>query len=287
MQSTVPASTTANLTFGTRIQPSSPEVLATFSSVTIEKETFPSFSTQKAGADLKFTWQASFTESLDSSQTLETTTTSPESTSMSSSVLLPETTEIPIVVGSGPSTATGESGTEKAAVLPKQVTLSATAYSSTFLASTTSPMARSSAAASVSSMASSTGQSISIVSATSGKAEAVAESITSSVKPTHIFVTSEAKGAMPIDTVKAEEPELTTGVQTVHTQGATITPETPQPFYSPHFTKSTAVPSSVSVPVLSTIRSSSEPKPFSSVAASRVSTTQTSKLETSSEVFLG
>ncbi|NXK21133.1 OTOG protein, partial [Arenaria interpres] len=205
LQSTVPTSTTADLTFGTRTQPSSPEALATFSSVTIEKEAFPSFSTQKAGTDVKFTWQASFTESLDSNQTLETTTTSPESTSMSS---LPETTEIPIVVGSGPSTATGESGTEKTAVLPKQVTLSATAYSSTFLASTMSPMARSSAAASVSSM----------------------------------------------------------------------------PFYSPHFTKSTAVPSSVSVPVLSTIRSSSEPKPFSSVAASRVSITQTSKLEISSEV---
>ncbi|XP_014817737.1 PREDICTED: otogelin [Calidris pugnax] len=284
LQSTVPSSTTADLTFGTRIQPSSPEVLATFSSVTIEKEAFPSFSTQKAGTDLKFTWQASFTESLDSSQTLETTTTSPESTSMSSSVSLPETTEVPIGVGSRPSTATGQSGTEKTAVLPKQVTLSATAYSSTFLSSTTSPMARSSAAASVSSMVSSTGQSISIVSATSGKAEAVAESITSSVKPTHIFVTSEAKGAMPIDTVKAEEPELTTGVQTVHTQGATVTPETPQPFYSPHFTKSTAVPSGVSVPVLSTVRSSSEPKPPSSVAASRVSTAQTSKLEISSEV---
>ncbi|PKU49171.1 otogelin [Limosa lapponica baueri] len=284
LQSTVPTSTRADLTFGTRIQPSSPEVLATSSSAMIEKEAFPSFSTQKAGTDLKFTWQASFTESLDSSQTVETTTASPESTSTSSSVLLPETTEIPIVVGSGPSTATGESSAEKTAVLPKQVTLSATTYSSMFLASTTSPMARSSAAASVSSMASSTGQSISIVSATSGKAEAVAESITSSVKPTYFSVTSEAKGAMPIDTVKAEEPELTTEVQAVHTQGATITPETPQTFYSPHFTTSTAVPSSVSVPVLSTIRSSSEPKPFSSVAASWVSTTQTSKLEISSEV---
>ncbi|KFQ66252.1 Otogelin, partial [Phaethon lepturus] len=116
---------------------------------------------------------ASFTESLDSSQTLETTTASPESKSTSSSVLLSETTEIPIVVGSGPSTSTSKSGTERTAVLPKQV-ISTTAYSSTFLASTMLlAMAHSSAAASVSSVMSSTGQNFSTVSAASDKAEAV------------------------------------------------------------------------------------------------------------------
>ncbi|NWW53948.1 OTOG protein, partial [Pedionomus torquatus] len=212
LQSTVPISTTARLTFSTRILPSSPEVIATSSSSTIEKEALPSFSTQKAGTDLKFTWQASFIESLDSSQTLETAAASPDSTSTSSSVLLPETTEIPIVVGSGPSTSMGKSGTEETGVLPKQVTLSATAYSSMFLSSTTSPMVRSSP--SVSSMGSKT-------------------------------------------------------------------PQTPS---SLHFTKSIVVPATVSVPVLSTVRSSSEPKPFSPVVAPSLSTTQTSKLEISSEV---
>ncbi|XP_074441910.1 otogelin [Larus michahellis] len=284
LRSTVLTSTTADLIFGTRILPSSPEMLAG-SSATIKKEAFPSFSTQKAGTGLKFTWQASFTESLDSSKTFETTTAAPESTSTSSLILLPEATEIPIVVGSGPSTSTGRSGTEKTVVLPKQVTLSTTTYGSTFLASTTlSPMARSSAAASVSSMMSSTGQSISIVSATSGKTEAVTESVTSSVKPTYFSVTSEAEGAVPVDTVKSEEPELTTEVQAVRTQGASVTPEKPQTFYSSHFTNTAAVSSNLSVSVVSTIRSSSEPKPFSPVAASSVSTTQTSKLEISSEV---
>ncbi|NWX69101.1 OTOG protein, partial [Alca torda] len=207
LQSTVPTSTTADLIFGTRILPSSPEMLAG-SLATIKKEAFPSFSTQKAGTGLKFTWQASFTESLESSKTLETTTASPESTSASSLILLPEATEIPIVVGSGPSTSTGRSGTEKTVVLPKQVTLSTTAYSSTFLASTTlSPMAR-----------------------------------------------------------------------------ATVTAKTPQTFYSPHFTNTAAASSNVSVSVASTIRSSSEPKPFSPVAVSSVSTTETSELEISSEV---
>ncbi|NWT37646.1 OTOG protein, partial [Chroicocephalus maculipennis] len=214
LQSTVPTSTTADLIFGTRILPSSPEMLAG-SLATIKKEAFPSFSTQKAGTGLKFTWQASFTESLDSSKTFETTTAAPESTSTSSLILLPEATEIPIVVGSEPSTSTGRSGTEKTVVLPKQVTLSTTTYGSTFLASTTlSPMARSSAAASVSSMMS----------------------------------------------------------------------KKPQTFYSSHFTNTAAVSSNLSVSVVSTIRSSSEPKPFSPVAASSVSTTQTSKLEISSEV---
>ncbi|KAK4821898.1 hypothetical protein QYF61_004544 [Mycteria americana] len=286
LQSTVPTRTTADLIFGTRIRPSSPEVLAASSSLaTIKKEVFPSFSTQKAGTGLKFTWQALFTESLESSQTLETTTASPEPESTPSSVLLPETTEIPVMMGSVPSTSVGKSGTEKTVVLPKQVTLSTTAYSSTFLASTMlSATSRSSAAASASSMISSTGQNISVISAASDKAEAVTGSITSSVKPTYFSVTSEAKGAMPLDTVKSEEPELTTEVQAIHTQGATVTPETPQTFYSPYFTNTTAVPSNVSVSVLPTVRSSSEPKPFSSIAASLVSTTQTSKLEMSSEV---
>ncbi|NXY70082.1 OTOG protein, partial [Glareola pratincola] len=206
LRSTVPTSTTTDLSFGTRILPSSPEMLEASSLATTKKEVFPSFSTQKAGTGLKLTRQASFTESLDSSKTLETTTASPESTSTSSSILLPEAMEIPFVE-SGPSTSIGTSGTEKTVVLPKQVTLSTTAYSSTFLEGTMlSPMAR-----------------------------------------------------------------------------ATVTAEAPQTFYSPHFTNTTAVSSNVSVYVVSTLSSSSEPKPFSPVALSSVSTTQTSKFEISSE----
>ncbi|KFO71855.1 Otogelin, partial [Cuculus canorus] len=131
--------------------------------------------------------QASFAESLDSSQALETATASPESKSTSSSVLLPETTENPVVVGSGPSTSMGKSHTEETAVLPKQITLSTTAYSSTFLASTMlSPVAPSSAAASASSVVSSAGQNVSIVSAASGKAEAVQKpSVSSLMIPDH------------------------------------------------------------------------------------------------------
>lgn len=286
LQSTVSTRMTADLIFGTRILPSSPEELTASSSLaTVKKEVFPSFSTQKAGTDLKFTRQASFTESLESSQTLETTTASPESKSTSSSVLLPETTEIPIMMGTGPSTSMGKSGTEETAVLPKQVTLSTTPCSSMVLASTTlSALARSSAASSASSTISSTGQNISIVSATSDKAEAVTESITSSVKPTYFSLTSEAKGTMSFDTVKYEEPELPTEVQAIHTQGATVTPETPQTFYSPYFTNTTAVPSNRTVSVLSILHSSSEPKPFFSIAVSSVTTTQTSKLEISPEV---
>ncbi|NWS52470.1 OTOG protein, partial [Chunga burmeisteri] len=214
LQSTVPTSTTADLILGTRILPSSPGVAAASSSLaTIKKEAFPSFSTQKSGTGLKFTGQASFTESRDSSQTLETTTASPESKSTSSLVLLPETTEIPIMMGSGPFIPTRKSSTEKTEVLPEQVTLSTTTYSSRFLARTMlSAMAHSSTAASASSMIST------------------------------------------------------------------------QTFYSPYFTNTTVVPSNVSVSVLSTIRSSSEPKSFSSIAASSISTTQTSKLEISSEV---
>ncbi|KAM9266910.1 otogelin [Cariama cristata] len=286
LQSAVPTSTTTDLILGTRILPFSPGVVAASSSLaTIKKEAFPSFSTQKSGTGLKFTGQASITESRDSSQTLETTTASPESKSTSSSVLLPETTEIPIMVGSGPFIPTRKSGTEKTEVLPEQVTLSTTTYSSSFLARTMLlAMAHSSAAASASSMISSTGQNVSTVSAASDKAEAVMESITSSVKPTYFSVTSEAKGTVPFDTVKSEEPKLATEVQGVHTQGATITPERAQTFYSPYFTNTTVVPSNVSVSVLSTTRSSSEPKPFSSIAASSISTTQTSKLEISSEM---
>ncbi|NWH82051.1 OTOG protein, partial [Piaya cayana] len=213
LQSTVPGRAKTDLDFGTKILPSSPEVLETSSSLaTIEKDAFPLFSTQKADTGLKFTWQASFAESLGSSQTLETTTASPVSKSTSSSVLLPETTEIPIVVGSRPSTSMGTSDTEKT-VLPKQITLSTTAYSSTFLASTVlSPVTRSSAADSASSAIS----------------------------------------------------------------------KTPQRFYSPNITNTTAVSSDISV--LSTPHSSSEPKPFSFVVASSVDTTQTSKLEITSEV---
>ncbi|XP_030338606.1 otogelin [Strigops habroptila] len=286
LQPTVLTRTTADLIFGTRILPSSPEVFASSSSLgTIKKEVFPSFSTQKAGTRQKFTWQASFTESLDSSQTLETTTASSGSKSTSSSVLLTETTEIPIVMGSEPSTSTSKSDTEKTPALPKKVTLSTTASSSMFLTSTmVSAMAHSAAAASASSVISSSGQNVGIVSATSDKAEAVTESITSSVKATYFSVTSKAKGAVPSDTVKSDEPELITEVQTVQVQGATATPETPRMFYSPYFTNITAVPSNISVSVLSTVHSSSEPKPFSSIAVSSVSTTQTSKLEISPEV---
>ncbi|KFW70275.1 Otogelin, partial [Pygoscelis adeliae] len=149
------------------------EMISLYPRTTIAKSMLP---TEKTSPVLTFSplSTALFTESLESSQTLETTTASPESKSTSSSVLLPEKTEVPIVMVSGPSTSMGKSGTEKTAVLPKQVTLPTTAYSSTFLASTMlSAMARSSVAASASSMISSTGQNISIVSAASDKAEAV------------------------------------------------------------------------------------------------------------------
>ncbi|NXP52667.1 OTOG protein, partial [Heliornis fulica] len=212
LQSTVPIRTTVDLISGTGTLPSSPEVLAAFSSVaTVKKETLPSFSTEKASTGLKFTWQASITESLDSSQTLETTTVSPEYKSTSSFGLLPKPTEVLSVMGSGPPTLTGKSSTDKTVVLPEQVTFSTTTYSPTLPESTMlSTMAHSSTAASVYS---------------------------------------------------------TTSTQT---------------FYSPYFTNKTALPSNVSVLMLSTIRSSSEPKPFSSVAASSFSTTQTPKLETPS-----
>ncbi|NXJ76379.1 OTOG protein, partial [Trogon melanurus] len=219
MQSTVPTRTTAELILGTRILPSSPQVLtASFSLATSKKEAIPSFSTQKADTGLKATWQALFTESLDSSQMLEMTTASPGSKSTSALVSLPEITEMPIAVASGLSTSTSKSGAGEAVVLPKQVTFSTTSYSSTSPASTTlSAVAFSSTVASASSMISSAGQDIGT-------------------------------------------------------------------FDSPYFANTTAVPSNLSVSMLSTVRSSSETKPFSSVAASLLSTTQTSELEMSSEV---
>ncbi|NXM39398.1 OTOG protein, partial [Gymnorhina tibicen] len=192
LQPTVPVRATADLIFGTRFPPFSPEVLAASSLTTIKIEHFPSFSTQKGATDLKFTHHASFTETIETSP-------SADSESASSMALLPETTEIPIVLGSA---STGKSGTEKTAVLPKQVTPAATTYSSMIPPSTAlPPEARSSAAAS--------------------------------------------------------------GV-------------TPQTFYPPYFTNTTSV--------LSTVHSSAESKPFSSIAPSSVSTTQTSKLEITSEM---
>ncbi|NWV30281.1 OTOG protein, partial [Origma solitaria] len=133
LQPTVPARATADLIFGTKIPTFSPEVLAaSSSSTTIKKEPFPSFSTQKAATDQKLTHHASFTESLDLRQTLEMSP-SPDTEPTSSVVLLPETTKIPLVLGS---TSTRRSDTEKTAVLPKQVTPSATTYSSMILPST-------------------------------------------------------------------------------------------------------------------------------------------------------
>ncbi|NWV87999.1 OTOG protein, partial [Machaerirhynchus nigripectus] len=199
LQPTVPARTTADLISGAKIPPFSPEVLAASSLTTIKTEPFPSFSTQKAATDLKFTHHVSFMETLEASP-------SPDSESASSMVLLPETTEIPVALGSS---STRKSGTEKTAVLPKQVTPSATTYSSVIPPSAAlSTEARSSAAASAS--------------------------------PT------------------------TSRFQSVLTQG--VTPQTD------------------TTSVLSTAHSSAESKPFSSVAPSSVSTTQTSKLEITSEM---
>ncbi|XP_061855721.1 otogelin [Colius striatus] len=283
LHSTVPTQATADLIIGTRVLPSSSEVLAASPSLaTIKKEAFPSFSTQKSGTGLKFTRQDLFTESLGSSLTLERITGSKLT---SSSVLLPEITEMPIVLGSGPSTSMSKSSTEKTVVLPKQVTLSTSAYSSTFLSSTVlSAVAHSSATASASSVISSTGQNVSVVSTASNKAEAVTKSITSSVKPTYFSITADEKGVMPLDTVKSEEPDLTTEVQAIHVQGATFTSERPQTAYFPYLMNKTAVPPNVSALILSTVHSSSKSKPFSSAAASSVSATQTSKLDVSSEV---
>ncbi|NXC51901.1 OTOG protein, partial [Aleadryas rufinucha] len=196
---TVPAGTTADLIFGTKIPPFSPEMLAASSFTMIKTEPFPSFSTQKAATDLKFTHHASVTETLEASPSLAAESTS-------SMVLLPVTTEIPVPLGS---TSTRKSGTEKTAVLPKHVT--ATTYSSMIPPSSAlSTEARSSAAASASPAISSAGQNLSIT------------------------------------------------------------------FYPLYFTNTTSV--------LSTVHSSAESKLFSSIAPSSVSTTQTSKLEMTSEV---
>ncbi|OXB80498.1 UNVERIFIED_CONTAM: hypothetical protein H355_016288 [Colinus virginianus] len=245
-QSTVPARKTADFAFGTSILPSTPELFVTSSSLTtIEKDAFPSFSTQKAGTGLKSTWQATVTESLVSSKAPEKTTTS--------SVLLPETTEIPIMMRSEPSTGaflttvistasmpTVKTSTEKTAVLPKQVTFSTTAYGSTFLPTTVlSGTARSSQVASASSTISSTGQSITAPSATSDKTETVTEFTTTLVKPTYFSVTSKSKELMFPDTEKSEELD----VQAVHAQGVTVTSEVPQKFYSPYSAITTAAPS--------------------------------------------
>ncbi|XP_048804372.1 otogelin isoform X4 [Lagopus muta] len=281
-QSTFPARKTADVIFGTSILPSSPELLATSSSsVTIEKDAFPFISTDTG---LKSTWQAPVTESLVSSQTPKTTTTS--------SVLLPETTEIPIVMESEPSigafltrvistasTSVVKTTTEKTVVLPKQDILSTTAYSSTFLATTVLPATAHSSHVSSGSTIRGTGQSITVPSATSDKTETLTKSTTTLVKPTYFSVSSKSKELMFPDTEKSEELD----VQPVHAQGVAITSEIPQKFYSPYFTTTTAAPSNVSILIPFTIHSSSETKPFSSVAAASLAT-QTSKHGITSEV---
>lgn len=281
-QSTFPARKTADVIFGTSILPSSPELLATSSSsATIEKDAFPFISTDTG---LKSTWQAPVTESLVSSQTPKTTTTS--------SVLLPETTEIPIVMESEPSigafltrvisTASMsmvKTTTEKTVVLPKQDILSTTAYSSTFLATTVLPATAHSSHVSSGSTIRGTGQSITVPSAASDKTETLTKSTTTLVKPTYFSVSSKSKELMFPDTEKSEELD----VQPVHAQGVAITSEIPQKFYSPYFTTTTAAPSNVSILIPFTIHSSSETKPFSSVAAASLAT-QTSKHGITSEV---
>uniref|UniRef100_A0A8C2YAS9 Otogelin n=1 Tax=Coturnix japonica TaxID=93934 RepID=A0A8C2YAS9_COTJA len=181
LQSTVPARKTAGITFGTSILPSSSELFTISSSATIEKDAFPSVSTQKAGAGLKSTWQTPVTKSLVSSQSPETATTS--------SVLLPETTEIPTVMEREPSigafltpvistasVSVGKTTTEKTAVLPEQVALSTAA---TFLATTVlSATTQSAHAASASSTVRGMWQSITAPSATSDKTEIVTKSTT-------------------------------------------------------------------------------------------------------------
>ncbi|XP_058685510.1 otogelin [Poecile atricapillus] len=264
LQPTVPARTTADLIFGTKFPPFSPELLSTSSLTTITKELSPLFSTQKAATDLKFTHQGSFTKSLDSRQTLEASP-SPDSESTSSMVLLPERTEIPVALGS----TSGRSGTEKTVVSPKEVMPSTTTYSSTILARTAlSTGDHPSVAAAASPAMSSAGKNVSIASAASEKAAAVTESISSSLS-----VTSEAKGAMPLDTVKSEESELATGFQSVLTQGVTVTPQT---FYPLYFTNTASH--------LSTVYSPAESKPLSSIPPSSISTNQTAKFEITSEI---
>ncbi|KFP79420.1 Otogelin, partial [Apaloderma vittatum] len=91
----------------------------------------------------------------------DTSRTSPGSKSTSALVSVPEITEIPIAVASGPSTSTSRSGTGEMVALPKQVTFSTTSYSSRFPAGATlSTVALSSTVASASSMISSAGQDV-------------------------------------------------------------------------------------------------------------------------------
>ncbi|NXR19747.1 OTOG protein, partial [Cinclus mexicanus] len=150
---TVPARTTADLSFGTKFPPLSPEELAASTSLTtIKKEPFPSFSTEKAATDLKFTHQTSFTKSLGSKPTLEASPL-PDSESTSSVVLLPGT-EIPVALGP----TSRKISTEETVVLPKQVTPSASTYSSMIPPRTA--LAHSSAAASASPAISSAGQNL-------------------------------------------------------------------------------------------------------------------------------
>ncbi|NXB53713.1 OTOG protein, partial [Leucopsar rothschildi] len=204
VQPAVPARATADLIHGTKFPPLSPELLAaSSSSTTIKKEPFPSFSTQKAATDLKFTHQASFTKSFDSKQTLGA---SRDSQSTSSMVLPPGPTEIPVALGA--------TSREKS---------------------------------------SSAGQTLS-------RAAAGTEPVSSSPS-----VTPEAKGAVALHTVKAEESQFTAGLQSVLAQGVAVTPQT---FHPPHFT-------STSSPV-STVHSPAESKPFSSAAPSALSAAQTS-----------
>ncbi|NXP87133.1 OTOG protein, partial [Passerina amoena] len=151
LQPAVPDRATADLIFGTKFPPFSPEVLTTSSSpATIKKEPFPSFSTQKTATDLKFTHAATFTKLPDSRQTLEASPSS-DSESTSSMVLPPGTaaSSVPLSLASG--STSRESGTEGAVVLPKQVTPSATTSSSMTLPRTAlSPEAHSSVAVSAS-----------------------------------------------------------------------------------------------------------------------------------------
>ncbi|KFO54614.1 Otogelin, partial [Corvus brachyrhynchos] len=145
-----------------------PRTILPKSMLTTEKTspvpTFSILSTILEQSNLQFTRHASFTETLEASPL-------PGSKSTSSMVLLPQTTEIPVALGS---TSTRKSGTEKTAVLPKQVTPSATTYSSIIPPSTAlSTEARSSAAASASPTTGTAGQNLSIASAASDKAAAM------------------------------------------------------------------------------------------------------------------
>ncbi|KAL2310169.1 hypothetical protein Nmel_006412 [Mimus melanotis] len=260
LQPTAPATTTADLIFGTKSPPLSPEVLAASSPLTtIKKESFPSFPTQKAATDLEFTHQASFTKSFDSKQTLEA---SPESKSTSSMVFLTGTTEIPVGLGPTPR----ESGAEGAVVLPEQVT--APGSTSSPLSPPRTALSPGAHSAPASPATGSAGQNLSTAAAASGKAAASTEPISSSPP-----VPSEAKGAVPLGTARAEGSQSPAGLQPVLTQAAAVTPQT---FYPLYFTDTSSL--------LSTVHSPAESKPSSSAAPSSVSTTQTSQFGITSEL---